>query len=179
MAGQTTMPRMTTKKRDGRGDNIVRFQRSRRRPRNAGKIGIRGRVLITGVVGKVGGVVAILLIALAILNPIKRYPEHIPWLVEATSVRTVSGPVTHVRDGDTIEVKGLPVRFSSLDCAEMNTSEGREAKVGMQVLVSGHNVSCHLSGGRSYDRWIASCFRDDGLELASAMIRAGFCQRYW
>jgi endonuclease YncB( thermonuclease family) len=124
-------------------------------------------------------VVALLVIALTVLNPIKRFPEYIPGLVEATATRTITGPVTRVRDGDTILVKGVPVRFGSLDCAEMDTAAGREAKVAMQVLVNGYNVSCHLNGGRSYDRWIAACFREDGQELASAMMKVGYCRRYW
>ena len=31
------------------------------------------------------------------------------------------GMVTHVRDGDTIEVRGVPVRIANLDCAERGT----------------------------------------------------------
>ena len=37
------------------------------------------------------------------------------------------GTITHVRDGDTFEVNGIPVRLAALDCPENNTKEGRTA----------------------------------------------------
>ena len=34
---------------------------------------------------------------------------------------------THVRDGDTIEVNGIAVRLSALDCPENSTRQGKQA----------------------------------------------------
>jgi endonuclease YncB( thermonuclease family) len=38
-----------------------------------------------------------------------------------SSPSILSGTVTHVRDGDTIEVNGIAVRLSALDCPENDT----------------------------------------------------------
>ena len=39
----------------------------------------------------------------------------------------LKGTITHVRDGDTFEVKGVPIRIAVLDCPENNTTEGKAA----------------------------------------------------
>jgi len=39
--------------------------------------------------------------------------------------RVLVGEVTHVRDGDTIEVAGLPIRLSGLAAPELGTRSGR------------------------------------------------------
>mgnify|MGYP005850656161 CR=1 FL=1 len=88
---------------------------------------------------------------------------------------TVVGRVTHVRDGDTIEVSGKPIRFAKLDCAEIGTPAGRRADRHMRALVSGQTLSCNLTGRKSYDRWIGSCRLPDGRDLASVMVQSGSC----
>ncbi|MCF3973928.1 thermonuclease family protein [Paracoccus salsus] len=153
---------------------VVKFRRRKARRRRRS---VLGKFIPTK--GTAGLIATGLVLVVAVANPAERFPEHVPWLVKATASRTVDGAVTKVRDGDTIEVKGVPVRLGSLDCAELATPEGRAAKTAMQVLVSGNTVSCHLDGSRSYDRWIGHCFRSDGQELASAMMQAGYCRRYW
>ena len=42
--------------------------------------------------------------------------------IDSRAVSVLSGTITHVRDGDTFEVKGTPVRISALDCTENSTS---------------------------------------------------------
>ena len=93
-------------------------------------------------------------VALSILSidPAERFPDYVPWLVPVLAPEKIVGPVTHVRDGDTIEVRGQAIRFGSLDCAELGTAEGRSAKSAMQRLVRGQSLACHLNGRRSYDR---------------------------
>ena len=39
----------------------------------------------------------------------------------------LEGQVTHVRDGDTIEVNGIAIRLSALDCPERGTRDGEHA----------------------------------------------------
>jgi hypothetical protein len=86
--------------------------------------------------------------------------------------------VTHVRDGDTIVVSGTPIRFAQLDCAELGTSAGEDAKRRMQQLVVGQRLECRLSGRRSYDRKIGECYLEDGRSLSSVLIAEGFCSRW-
>lgn len=88
---------------------------------------------------------------------------------------TIVGPVTYVRDGDTIEVAGRAIRFAKLDCAEKGTPAGNRAGREMQALVYGQTLSCQLTGRKSFDRWVGSCSLDDGRDLASVMVKNGIC----
>ena len=124
-----------------------------------------------------------LLVGLALLGwggfyAAERYPEYFGPVVTVTSVRSILGHVTHVRDGDTIEVDGVPIRFGSLDCPEMNSSAGQRAATRMQTLVSGETLRCYLNGRTSYDRKIGSCRLPDGRDIGAVMLREGLCRRF-
>lgn len=108
----------------------------------------------------------------------ERYPELLGPLVSGISIETVQGRVSHVRDGDTIEVENVPIRLGSLDCAEMNTSAGQRAAARMRDIVSGEIVVCHLNGRTSYDRKIGSCRLADGRDLGAVMMNEGLCGRF-
>lgn len=86
------------------------------------------------------------------------------------------GRVTHVRDGDTIEVAGRAVRFANLDCAELGTTARELARLRMKALVAGQRATCTLTGDRSYDRWIGDCHLSDGRDIAGLMIHEGLCR---
>ena len=60
--------------------------------------------------------------------------------------------MTHIRDGDTFEVSGVPVRIANLDCAERGTVAGDNATALMRRIASSATVSCSSEGRRSYDR---------------------------
>lgn len=110
---------------------------------------------------------------------VERFPEHLGALPELTARRVIEGPVSHIRDGDTIEVAGTPVRFGSLDCAERGTVRGDAATGRMRDLVAAQSLSCALNGRTSYDRSIGRCTLPDGRDVAAQMIREGLCGRYW
>ena len=40
---------------------------------------------------------------------------------------SLQGVITHVRDGDTFEVNGIPICLAALDCPESSNAEGRYA----------------------------------------------------
>ena len=149
--------------------NILAYERGRRRrylptlriPRN-----LRGLVIPISV----GGVALIGLILLQVLSPD---------LVSEGGGRDLNGRVSHVRDGDTIEVNGTAIRFARLDCDERGTPNGDRATREMRRLVSGKRVECRLTGARSYDRFIGSCSLEDGRDLGREMRRGGFCRRWW
>lgn len=109
----------------------------------------------------------------------ERFPEYLGPMVTVIGAEEIIGPVTHVRDGDTIEVSGVPIRFGSLDCAERGTRDGQRATARMRALVEGQKLTCHLNGRTSYDRKIGSCQLQDGRDLGAIMIREGYCQRFW
>ncbi|WP_407495176.1 thermonuclease family protein [Pseudooceanicola sp. MF1-13] len=92
--------------------------------------------------------------------------------------KALSGPVTHVRDGDTIEVAGVPVRLAKLDCAERGTSDGRRASDHMRKLVRGQQMTCTLEGRKSYDREVGECALGDGRDVGEVMISEGYCPRW-
>lgn len=124
-------------------------------------------------------VLSLLALSILSIDPVERFPDYVPWLVPILAREKIAGPVTHVRDGDTIEVGGQAIRFGSLDCAELSTDDGRSAKSAMQLLVRGQFLTCHVNSRRSYDRWIGSCTLPDGRDLAGVMIAQGACRRYW
>jgi len=109
----------------------------------------------------------------------ERFPEYLGSVVAISSSQEIVGPVTHVRDGDTIEVSGVPIRFGSLDCAESGTADGNRATERMRTLIRGQTLTCYLNGRTSYDRKIGSCRLQDGRDLGGIMISEGYCQRFW
>ena len=73
-----------------------------------------------------------------------------------SSSTLLSGTVTHVRDGDTIEINGMAVRLSALDCPENGTQQGNKAtRIAKQF--KGSLARCELTGAKSYDRLVGYC----------------------
>lgn len=87
----------------------------------------------------------------------------------------LTGTVTHVRDGDTIVVGDVPVRFNGVAAPELSDQFGRESKAFMTQLVSGKTVTCELNGEQNYDRMIGTCFLD-GDDIGAVVIRAGLAR---
>ena len=85
----------------------------------------------------------------------------------------ITGIISHVRDGDTIEVDGIPIRLAALDCPEKNTKPGQEAA---RAAESYENlaVTCELTGARTYDRFVGYC-KVDGDDLGELMINYTDC----
>jgi micrococcal nuclease len=86
--------------------------------------------------------------------------------------RVIEGRVTVVRDVDTIVVDGTPVRLNGVDGPETSTRVGREARAFMSALVRGRTVTCRLTGRRTYDRWVGTCFLD-GQDIGAIAIANG------
>ncbi|MEP3331659.1 hypothetical protein [Sedimentitalea sp.] len=95
-----------------------------------------------------------------------------------TTAGNMAGRVTHVRDGDTIEVGRTAIRLAKLDCAEKGTVAGDAATRKMKQLVRGQSLTCRLTGRTSYDREVGSCSLPDGRDIAQVMIRNGACGRW-
>jgi len=86
-----------------------------------------------------------------------------------------TGRVTHVRDGDTVVVAGVPIRFANVDCAERGTYAGNQATAAMRRLANGQMLHCELEGRRSYDREVGICRLDDGRDVGGVMVEMGLC----
>jgi endonuclease YncB( thermonuclease family) len=70
--------------------------------------------------------------------------------------KILEGRITHVRDGDTFEVNGIPVRISALDCPENSTSAGK-AVTRFAKKFKGKIAVCELTGAKTYDRVVGYC----------------------
>lgn len=98
----------------------------------------------------------------------------------AAAGQVLEGRVTKVRDADTIVVAGTPIRINGLDSVESGTAGFREAKLFAQRLVAGKIITCNLTGERTYDRMVGSCYVD-GQDYAAIIIANGHgldCKRY-
>jgi micrococcal nuclease len=98
----------------------------------------------------------------------------------AAEPSTLAGTVTHVRDGDTIEVSEVPIRLSGVSAPELDEPLGAQSKVFMRDLVLGQPVSCELNGKKTYDRFVGTCYLGDN-DIGILVIEAGLaldCPRY-
>jgi 5-methylcytosine-specific restriction enzyme A len=98
----------------------------------------------------------------------------------ATESTVLTGTVTHVRDGDTIEVGKIPIRLNGVSAPELNEPLGQQSKQFMLDLVDGMSVRCELTGAKTYDRLVGTCYLDDQ-DIGVAVISTGLaldCPRY-
>ena len=86
----------------------------------------------------------------------------------------LEGQVTHVRDGDTIEVNGIAIRLSALDCPERGTRDGEYAnRLAQQFLTT--KAVCELTGAKTYDRLVGYCIVG-GQDFGLFMMRNSACK---
>ena len=103
----------------------------------------------------------------------------LPTAVTSNGLQVI-GYVTHVRDVDTIEVGNVAIRLNGLDGPELSTNIGQQAKRFMMELVLNQQVTCELTGERSYDRQIGVCFLN-GEDIGAIAVSNGYaldCRRY-
>ena len=89
----------------------------------------------------------------------------------AADPSTHTGFVTHVRDGDTIEVSEVPIRLNGVSAPELNEPLGAESRIFMRDLVLGQPVRCELNGKKTYDRYVGVCYlreKDIGVSVVEA-----------
>ncbi len=94
---------------------------------------------------------------------------------------TLEGTVSHVRDGDTIEVGPIALRLQGIAAPEGNEPGGAATTDAMRDLVLGKDLRCDLTGDRSHDRVIGVCFLDDGRDVGEVMVFEGHardCYRF-
>jgi len=95
-------------------------------------------------------------------------------------VAIIEGEVTHVRDGDTIELGRMAIRLQGLAAPEGDEAGGAEAGEAMRALVLGRPLRCQLDGTQTHDRCVALCDLD-GKDVAEVMVRQGLardCPRF-
>jgi len=101
---------------------------------------------------------------------------------QGARAQTVTGPV-EVIDGDTFHfASGLKVRLYGLDTLEKNqrcqvgptcVPCGQQTKAEAISIVGKHDVTCKLTGEKSYDREVGTC-TVEGKDYTAAIISAGW-----
>lgn len=80
---------------------------------------------------------------------------------------TLTGTVTDVRDGGTVEVAGVPIRLQGVAAPEWDEPGGPEVTAALREAVAGRELRCELTGERIYDRCVGVC-ELDGADLGAA-----------
>lgn len=88
--------------------------------------------------------------------------------------KILEGLITHVRDGDTFEVNGIPVRISALDCPENSTSAGQKV-TRFAKQFKGQTAVCELTGAKTYDRVVGYC-SIGGKDFGKTMMDQTSCE---
>jgi endonuclease YncB( thermonuclease family)/outer membrane protein OmpA-like peptidoglycan-associated protein len=87
----------------------------------------------------------------------------------------LEGVVTYVRDGDTLEIGDRAIRLQGLHAPELKEAGGAKAATALRDMVLNRDVTCRLTGERSYDREIGICARN-GEDVAINLVRAGLAR---
>ena len=96
--------------------------------------------------------------------------------IDSRAVSVLSGTITHVRDGETFEVKETPVRISALDCPE-NTKSAGQIATRFAKQFKGKQAVCELTGAKTYDRVVGYC-SIEGKDFAQLMVENKLC-KFW
>ena len=89
----------------------------------------------------------------------------------------LTGPITHVRDGDTIEVGKIPIRLNGLTCDERGTALGDRATAYLRLQVMDKVATCSLNGERTYDRLVGRCAIEELGDIGAHLIAQQLCGR--
>lgn len=87
-----------------------------------------------------------------------------------------SGKLTgkcYVIDGDTIRINKTKIRLAGIDAPELNEPWGQKAKWTMVQICKGQVITAELTGERSYDRLIGTCYLPDGRDIGAELIKLG------
>lgn len=95
----------------------------------------------------------------------------------ASAQAKLTGYITHVRDGDTIEVGGIAVRLNGLTCDERGTALGDRAAVYLRAQSLGQSATCKLNGERTYDRLVGQCSTEALGDIGADLIARQLCSR--
>ena len=89
----------------------------------------------------------------------------------------LTGPITHVRDGDTIEVGEIAIRLNGLTCDERGTALGDRTTAYLRSRVMDKVATCSLNGERTYDRLVGRCAIEELGDIGAHLIAQQLCGR--
>lgn len=96
--------------------------------------------------------------------------------VEVEPLRSVVGTIVgkcHIIDGDTISIRRTKIRLAGINAPELDEPWGQKAKWAMVNICKGKEIRAELTGEKSYDRLIATCFLPDGRDIGAELIKLG------
>ena len=99
------------------------------------------------------------------------------WPITLFAQAELTGQITHVRDGDTIEVGDIAIRLNGLTCDERGTALGDRATAYLRSQVLGKTATCSLNGERTYDRLVGRCATEDLGDIGVHLIKQQLCGR--
>ena len=83
-------------------------------------------------------------------------------------------------DGDTIIINSYKIRLEGVSAPELSEEGGNEAKLAMQTILKNKNIKCSLSGQKSYERHVGTCWLG-AVDIGALLIMQGMardCVRY-
>ena len=89
----------------------------------------------------------------------------------------LTGPITHVRDGDTVKVGEIAIRLNGLTCDERGTALGDRATAYLRLQIIDKVATCFLNGERSYDRFVGRCATEELGDIGAHLIAQQLCGR--
>ena len=99
------------------------------------------------------------------------------WPITLFAQAELTGQITHVRDGDTIEVGNIAIRLNGLTCDERGTTLGDRATAYLRSQVLGKTATCSLDGERTYDRLVGRCATENLGDIGVHLIKQQLCRR--
>jgi micrococcal nuclease len=102
---------------------------------------------------------------------------------EVRALKTFTGTVTAIKDGDTFEVlyegQAERVRLAEVDCPESAQPYGKKAKQFASDLCFGKTVTVASGGKRDrYGRVVGIVTTQDGINVNEALVKAGYAWHY-
>lgn len=98
----------------------------------------------------------------------------------AQTARDLTGTVTGVPSGDTVEVDGIPIRLQGIAAPPRRMPYGGDATAFMGLLVMEREITCRLTGEKTRGREVGVCFWD-GVDIGRVIVREGLardCPRF-
>jgi endonuclease YncB( thermonuclease family) len=84
----------------------------------------------------------------------------------------ISGPAV-VLDGDTVVVAGVHIRLKGVDAPELGNPLGEAARQVMVDIIGDSELTCRLTGERTWRREVGYCTTADGIDINRAIIEQG------
>jgi endonuclease YncB( thermonuclease family) len=84
----------------------------------------------------------------------------------------ISGPAV-VLDGDTVVVTGVHIRLKGVDAPELGNPLGEAARQVMVDIIGDSELTCRLTGERTWRREVGYCTTADGIDINRAIIEQG------